>query len=262
MELAGKSAVVTGGARGIGYACAKAFLREGARVVVGDIDAERGRAAAMELRRAGDVTFVEADVSHIEDARRLIEATASTYGTVDICLNNAAIVHRADFLELAAEDFDRVLAVNLRGAFLVGQAAARRMVADRHAGVILNLSSVNAVVVLPHSVPYTISKAAVAHLTRVMAVTLAAKGIRVNAIGPGSIDTELLRQDLYTDPAARRMVLSRTPMGRLGEPAEIAELAVFLASERASYITGQCVYADGGRLPLNFTVPVAEGAIE
>jgi NAD(P)-dependent dehydrogenase (short-subunit alcohol dehydrogenase family) len=154
-----------------------------------------------------------------------------------------------------------VLRVNLKGAFLVAQAAARQMVAqiaDGGApGAIVNMSSVNAVFAIANQVPYSVSKGGVNQLTKVMALALAPHGIRVNAIGPGSIMTDMLAS-VAGDPAARRRVLSRTPLGRIGHPDEIAAIAAFLASDEASYITGQTIYADGGRLPLNYTVAVAE----
>jgi len=162
---------------------------------------------------------------------------------------------RDDVLDLEEEQFDRVLRVNLKGPFLLGQAVARHM-AKTGGGVIINMSSINAVVSSPHIVPYAVSKAGLNQLTRVMAIGLAHHGIRVNAIGPGSIDTEQLASIIGSDEEAHRKILARTPLGRLGQPAEIAEIALFLASPAASYITGQTIYADGGRLPLAYTVPV------
>jgi NAD(P)-dependent dehydrogenase (short-subunit alcohol dehydrogenase family) len=178
-----------------------------------------------------------------------------------VLVNNAAILAAVDFLDLAEADFDRVLRVNLKGAFLCGQAVARHMVervkAGGTAGAIVNLSSVNAVFAIANQVPYSVSKGGINQLTKVMAQSLAPQGIRVKAIGPGSIMTEMLAA-VMDDEAARKRILSRTPLGRIGDPAEIAAIAVFLASEQASYITGQTIYADGGRLPLNYTVPVRE----
>jgi NAD(P)-dependent dehydrogenase (short-subunit alcohol dehydrogenase family) len=165
------------------------------------------------------------------------------------------LIRTADFLEISEADFDAVLRVNLKGVFLVGQAAARVMV-ERGKGAIVNMSSTNAVVAIPNQVPYATSKGGVNQLTKVMALALADKGVRVNAIGPGSILTDLLRV-VMSDEAARRKILSRTPMGRCGEPSEVAKVALFLASDDASYLTGQCIYPDGGRLALNYTVPVA-----
>jgi NAD(P)-dependent dehydrogenase (short-subunit alcohol dehydrogenase family) len=259
MQLDGKVAIVTGGARGIGLAIARRFVAEGAKVVIGDIDAARGEASAAELGPA--CRFVHADVGDPRDSGTLIDR-AIAWGGLDVLVNNAGIVHTADFLEISEADFDRVLRVNLKGAFLVGQAAARQMVAQAKGGggAIINMSSINAVLAIPNQVPYCVSKGGIDQLTKVMALSLAPHGIRVNAIGPGSIMTEIL-QAVATDKEARRKVLARTPLGRIGEPDEVAAIAAFLASDQASYITGQTIYADGGRLGLNYTVPVNEEAL-
>jgi NAD(P)-dependent dehydrogenase (short-subunit alcohol dehydrogenase family) len=158
-----------------------------------------------------------------------------------------------------------VLRVNLKGAFLVGQTAARRMVEQikqgKPAGAIINMSSINGAVAIPNHAPYCVSKGGLDQLTKVMALSLAPYGIRVNAIGPGSIMTDILKA-VATDKEAMRRILSRTPLGRIGEPDEIASAAVFLASADASYMTGQTVYVDGGRLALNYTVPVKDNALD
>jgi glucose 1-dehydrogenase len=258
MKLGGKMAIVTGGASGIGKAICERFTADGARVVIADVNAEKGAALAKAL--GASAVFVRTDMSDTGDIAALAE-TASLLGPIDILVNNAGIVHAADFLDLRAEDFDRVLAVNLRGSFLLGQAAARLMVervkAGGPAGAIINMSSVNAVFAIANQVPYSVSKGGVNQLTKVMALSLAPYGIRVNAIGPGSIMTDMLAS-VNNDPAARNRILSRTPMGRIGDPSEIASIAAFLASDDASYITGQTIYADGGRLPLNYVVPVKD----
>jgi glucose 1-dehydrogenase len=259
MPLTGKTAIVTGAASGIGYAIAERFLREGAKLVIGDVDAEKGARGAGDLGKLGQVRFIKADVGKKLDVHNLVAAAVDAFGDIDILVNNAGIVHGADFLDLKEEDFDRVLRVNLKGAFLTGQAVARLMVErvkqGGSAGAIINMSSINAVFAIANQVPYSISKGGMNQLTKVMALSLAPYGIRVNAIGPGSIMTEMLAS-VNADPAARERVLSRTPLGRIGEPSEIASIASFLASDDASYITGQTIYADGGRLPLNYTVPV------
>lgn len=261
MSLENKVAIVTGAARGIGLAIATRFAKEGARVVVADIDEDGGSRAVEAIGEHGAARFVRCDVGEREEVDNLVAAVVGTWGSVDVLVNNAGIVHHAGFLDLDEADFDRVLRVNLKGAFLAGQAAARQMVAQVDAGgapgAIVNLSSVNAVLAIAEQVPYSISKGGVAQLTRVMALALAPWGIRVNAIGPGSIATDMLAA-VNADPAARQRLLSRTPLGRLGDPSEIAAIAAFLASDEASYVTGQTLYADGGRLPLNYTVPVKE----
>lgn len=261
MGLDGKTAIVTGGARGIGYAIARRFAGDGAKVMVADIDDQRGCEAVGELNEIGEATYVHCNVGERLDVRNLVAATIDKFGDIDILINNAGIVHGADFLELDEADFDRVLQVNLKGAFLVGQAVARHMVerveAGGAAGSIVNMSSVNAVFAIANQVPYSVSKGGINQLTKVMALSLAPHGIRVNAIGPGSIMTEML-EAVNADPVAKARVLSRTPLGRIGEPHEIAATAAFLASDEASYMTGQTIYVDGGRLPLNYTVAVPD----
>ena len=248
MRLENRTAIVTGGAQGIGRAIAERYVAEGARVMIVDIDEGKARAAAGEIGCA----FAGADVSKKEDVDRFVAAAIAELGHVDILVNNAGTIHAAGFLELDVADFDRVLATNLRGAFLVGQAVARHMV-TRKRGAIINMSSVNAVLAIPNQVPYVVSKGGMAQLTKVMALALAPHGIRVNAIGPGTIMTELAKT-LMTDEAAMKRILSRTPIGRCGEPSEVASVAVFLASEDASYMMGQTIYPDGGRMALNYTV--------
>jgi glucose 1-dehydrogenase len=260
MKLSNKVALVTGGARGIGLAIACRYVAEGAKVVIADRDREAGPACAVALGHA-DCRFVATDVGDAESARNAVAETCSAFGRLGVLVNNAGIVHAADFLEIEETDFDRVLRVNLKGAFLVGQAAAKQMVAQvkarQGAGSIINMSSINAVVAIPNQVPYCVSKGGLDQLTKVMSLSLAPYGIRVNAIGPGSIMTDILKS-VATDKEARRRLLARTPLGRIGQPEEVAAVALFLASDDASYITGQTIYADGGRLGLNYTVPVTD----
>jgi NAD(P)-dependent dehydrogenase (short-subunit alcohol dehydrogenase family) len=258
--LAGKSAIITGGAKGIGLACAERLAADGAKVAIGDVEEELGEAAVADLRAKGrEALFVECDVSEKLDVRNLVTSAIDAFGSVDILVNNAGIVASGDFLDVSEADFDRVLKINLKGAFLVGQAVARQMVQQVKAGgkpgAIINMSSINAVVAIATQVPYTVSKGGMNQLTKVMALSLAPYGIRVNAIGPGSIMTDILKA-VATDEEARRRILMRTPLGRIGQPSEIASIVAFLGSDDASYITGQTIYADGGRLPLNYTVPV------
>lgn len=255
MKLHDKVAVVTGAAQGIGFACAQRFVSEGAKVVLADVADAAGNAAAASLGNAA--SFFHADVSLKDDVDKLIGAALATFGRIDILINNAGVTHAADFLDVTEEDFDRVLRINLKSMFLCGQAAARVMV-RQGAGSIINMSSVNAVLAIPNQVPYVVSKGAINQLTKVMALNLAPHGIRVNAIGPGTIMTELAKQAVMSSEEARRKILARTPLGRCGEPEEVAAIAAFLASDDASYLTGQTIYPDGGRLALNYTVPVKE----
>src|SRR4051812_11635823 len=252
--LEGKTAIVTGGARGIGLAIARRFIAEGARIVIADIDESAGKGAAAGLGSAA--RFVRTDVGAAGDVRNAVAEACGISGDLDILVNNAGIIHTADFLDIAEADFDRVLRVNLKGMFLVGQAAAKQLVAQvkagKRPGSIVNMSSINARVAIPNQVPYCVSKGGVDQLTKVMALSLAAYGIRVNAIGPGSIMTDILK-GIASDQEAKNRLLSRTPLRRIGEPDEVAAVAAFLASDDASYLTGETLYVDGGRLALNYT---------
>ncbi|HVJ75186.1 MAG TPA: SDR family oxidoreductase [Casimicrobiaceae bacterium] len=256
-RLHDRVAIVTGAAQGIGHAIARRLIDEGARVLLCDLDAARIAEAARGLDATGTRVRTHAgDVSRKTTALALVDTAVDAFGRIDILVNNAGITHAAEFLDLDEADFDRVLAVNLKSMFLCGQAAARRMVAQKSGGAIVNLSSVNAILAIPNQVPYVVSKGGINQLTRVMALALAPHGIRVNGIGPVTIATEMAKKAVLGSDEAKRKILSRTPMGRLGEPEEIAAVAAFLASDDASYLTGQTIYPDGGRLGLNYTVPV------
>jgi NAD(P)-dependent dehydrogenase (short-subunit alcohol dehydrogenase family) len=248
MRLQGKTALVTGAAQGIGRAIAERFVNEGADVMLADIDAE-GVASAASALRARHATV---NVAEPRQLVHLAETAIATLGHVDILVNNAGIVHGADFLDLRVEDFDRVLAINLRSAFVLSQAIARHMV-ERRSGSIINMSSVNAVLAIPTQLAYAVSKGGMNQLTKATSLALAPHGVRVNGIGPGTILTDLARK-IMVDPATERKILSRTPLGRCGEPDEVAAIALFLATEDSSYLTGQTIYPDGGRLGLNYTM--------
>lgn len=256
--LQGRVAVITGGASGIGAACARRLVRDGAAVAIWDRADEAGQALAAELRDAGGrAHFVHCDVASRAEVEAALAATHAALGPVDALVNNAGIFKAADFLDITEEDWDEVIAVNLKGAFLVGQAVARSMATHRDGagfGSIVNMSSVNAVMAIPSIASYNASKGAINQLTRAMALALADRGIRVNAVGPGTIATELARQAVLTSDEARARILSRTPLRRLGEPAEVADVVAFLLSEASSYMTGEIVYVDGGRSALNYTV--------
>ncbi|MBN9672439.1 SDR family NAD(P)-dependent oxidoreductase [Roseibium aggregatum] len=261
MSLENKVAVVTGAARGIGFAVAKRFVMDGAKVVIADVDDSAGEAAVEDLKALGEAMFIHCNVAERLNVRNLVAETLNAYGDIDVLVNNAGIVVGADFLDLEEEDFDRVLSINLKGAFLCSQAVARHMVEKVEnggdPGCIVNMSSINSTVAIPNQLPYCVSKGGMNQLTKTTALALAKYGIRVNAIGPGSIMTEMLAS-VNSDPAAKKRVMARTPMLRIGEPSEIAGVAAFLASADAGYVTGQVIYADGGRLPLNYTVEVPE----
>lgn len=259
MKLENKVAIVTGAAHGIGYAIAERFLREKARVVIADVDDKGGAAAEKALGKIGSVKYHHCDVSQKLDVHNLVASTVDDFDGIDVLVNNAGIVSGAEFLDVTEDEFERVLSVNLKGTFLCTQAVARHMVeaveAGGNPGNIINMSSVNAVFAIANQVPYSVSKGGVNQLTKVASLALAKHGIRVNAIGPGSIMTRIL-ESVAGDAEAQAQILSRTPMGRIGETSEIAGIAAFLASDDASYVTGQTIYADGGRLGLNYTVPV------
>ena len=243
--------IVTGGAQGIGEACARRFAREGARVVVADVQDARGQALAAEL----GASYLHCDVGDKAQVDALVAQVMRAHGRIDVLVNNAGIFKAADFLDVTEADFDAVLRVNLKGAFLVGQAVAREM-ARAGRGSIVNMSSVNSVLAIPDIASYNVSKGGINQLTRAMALALADRGVRVNAVGPGTIATELAAQAVLTSEDARHRIMMRTPMKRLGEPREIADVVAFLASDAASYITGEIVMVDGGRMALNYTVPV------
>ncbi len=263
MQLKDHVALVTGAASGIGYAIAAAFIAEGAKVLLADVDTAKGEVAVANLGAAA--AFIRCDVGDKASVTAAVRDAVARFGRLDCMVNNAGIIHTSDFLTLAEEDFDRVLRVNLKGAFLCSQAAAHQMVAQNAAdglagksargGTIINLSSVNGIMAIPNQTPYNVSKGGVNQLTRNTALALAPHNIRVNGIGPGSILTDLLKVVMDNDEARAR-ILSRTPMGRCGEVAEIASIAVFLAGAGSSYMTGQTIYVDGGRMALNYTVPV------
>ena len=252
LALRDRVVIITGAAQGIGEACARRFAREGAHLLLADIDADRGQALAGALGGS----YQQCDVGDKAQVDALVAAALAQHGRIDVLVNNAGIFKAADFLEVSEADFDAVLRVNLKGAFLMGQAVARVMAAAGR-GSIVNMSSVNAVLAIPTIASYNVSKGGLNQLTRVMALALAERGIRVNAVAPGTIATELARQAVLTSEEARQKILSRTPMGRLGEPAEVAEAVAWLASDAASYITGEIITVDGGRMTLNYTMPSA-----
>ena len=257
MTLKGKTALVTGAGRGIGQAIALAFAREGARVAVADLDPRTAAATARRIGRPPRAFPLTMDVADALSVDTGFTAIDSLWGRLDIVVTNAAIEPIVPFLELTEDTWDRIIDVNLKGTFLVAQAAARRM-ARRRRGVVITLSSVNAEVARPESAAYAASKGGVRQLTKAMAISLAPYGIRVNAIGPGTVVTGLTRH-LLGNRKWREAVYTRTPMQRVAQPGEIAEVAVFLASDASSYMTGSTVYVDGGRLALNGLMPLKGG---
>jgi NAD(P)-dependent dehydrogenase (short-subunit alcohol dehydrogenase family) len=257
MKLAGKVAVITGAARGIGRASAERLLAEGAKVVVSDIDEAQLQRTAAEIGTADTVLALRADVAIQRDVIDLVQAAVDRFGGIDIMVNNAGIAPVVDFLDVTEELLSRVLDVNLKGAFYGTQAAGRRMIEQGRGGVIINMSSINSGLANPNVAPYAISKGGMNQVTSTAAVAFAAHGIRVVGVGPGTIMTDMVA-GAFMQSAGNRAILSRTPLGRYGQATEIASVVAFLASDDASYMTGETVYVDGGRRVLNYVVPVKE----
>lgn len=244
-SLSGKTALVTGAQQGIGAAIVRAYAREGARVVVNWLDDE-GAATALadEARAAGvEARTVQGDVTD-PAARQAMLAACDDLGGIDVLVNNAAIFPRVEFLEMTEADWDGLMAVNLRAPALLAQAAARRMVAAGRGGALVNLSSGAAFRGSPRGVHYVTSKAGIVGLTRALALELAAHGIRANAIAPGLTDTAQPRYGMTEEEIAA--VGAAMPLAGVATPEEIAEAAVFLASDAAGKITGQCLHVNGG----------------
>ncbi len=249
--LAGRVCVVTGAAQGIGAACVQRFARENAVVVISDVNDAEGEKLAKEVSGR----YIHCDVGDKAQVVSLVKQVMEKYGRIDVLVNNAGIFKVADFLDIAEEDFDAVLRVNIKGAFLMGQAVAREM-ARQGSGSIINMSSVNSVLAIPNLASYNVSKGGINQLTRVMALSLADKGVRVNAVAPGTIATELAAKAVLNSEEAKARVMSRTPMKRLGTPEEVADAVAWLASDASSYVTADIVTIDGGRMALNYTVAV------
>jgi NAD(P)-dependent dehydrogenase (short-subunit alcohol dehydrogenase family) len=253
-DFKGKVAVVTGGSQGIGEACVRRLAGAGATVAIWDVADAAGQALAEALTRdGGRVGYIHCDVASKASVDAAVAATRQAHGRIDQLVSNAGIVRPCNFLDITEDEWDAVINVNLKGAFLVGQAVARVMV-EQGGGAIVHMSSVNAVMAIPSIASYNVSKGGLAQLTRVMALSLIDQGIRVNAVGPGTIATELARKAVLADETTRARLMSRTPMRRLGEPAEVADAVAYLLSDASSYITGETLYIDGGRLALNYTV--------
>ena len=253
MLFAGKVVIVTGAASGIGRATALAFAQKGASVALVDIERAQGEDALREaIARGGRAIFVEADVSIEADARKLVDQTATAFGGIDILHNNAGIVSYATVPEMSADEWDRVLAVNLKSVFLCSKYAIPEMV-KRGGGVIVNSASAQGFASQPQMAAYAASKAGIIGMTRTMAIDHARDGIRVACVCPGPIDTPMVRRAASRfssdDPdAAMQGWADAQPIGRIGAPEEVANTVLYLASPDASLITGSALILDGGLL--------------
>ena len=244
------AALITGAAQGIGLACAKALRNDGYRILMNDINSDVLSASAESL--GGDAEALPADMGNPVEVRSMFDRIGSEIGPVHVLVNNAGIALPGDFLDYPDDDFLRVIHVNLAGSFLAMKCAANLMVEHGVKGSIISLSSVNAQVAIPSIPAYCASKGGIMQLTKTAAIALAPHGIRVNAVGPGSIDTAMMA-GINVSPEAMETAMSRTPLRRVGLPEEVANAVAFLASPKASYITGETIYIDGGRLALNMT---------
>jgi len=249
--LDGKVALITGGASGIGRATASLFAREGAAVAITDLNEEAGNSAAREIvRQGGRAIFEPADVTKGNDCQRVLDRTLREFGEIHVLFNNAGIIRRASILELAEDDWDRVMAVNVKSIFLLSRLVIPVM-ARTGGGAILNMASGWGLAGGPRAAVYCASKGAVVLLTKAMAIDHGSQNIRVNCICPGDTDTSMLRQEAHQLGENEDRFLSesaRRPLGRVGKPEEIAQAALYLASDAASFVTGTALVVDGGGL--------------
>jgi glucose 1-dehydrogenase len=247
--VAGKSILVTGSSQGIGAAVAERFAEEGADVVVNYHTHPEGAQEVVNRVRAfgRNSVAIQADLSQVSEIQRLVQESVRALGKLDVLVNNAGVEKNADFWSVTESDYDLVLNVNLKGVFFAAQAFVRHLMETHRPGRIINMSSVHEELPFPHFAPYCMSKGAVKMMTRDLAIELAPLGITVNSIAPGAIETPI-NSKLLHDPAKLKTLLDNIPLRRLGKPADVAGVAVFLASNDADYITGTTVFADGGLL--------------
>jgi glucose 1-dehydrogenase len=245
-----RSVIITGAAHGVGAACAKKFAAAGDRLVLADVNEEAGRAIAEELREAGaEAAFVHADVTNRLHVHNVVAEALDAYDRIDVLAHTVIEKFSAPFLETTEEDFERIVAANLRGAFLINQAVAKYFAkqaenadAGAQPGVIVNIGSVEAVTAAADHVAFAASQGGLQQLTKAVALALSPHGVRANLVGVGAIKGEM---DQNTE---QKKVRAATPLKRIGDPEEVADVVFFLASDAASYVTGQCLYVDGGRL--------------
>jgi glucose 1-dehydrogenase len=251
-------AIVTGATRGLGVAIARTFAREGATVVLTGRSQAEGESAAADI--GGQAQFISCDLTDRTSIEALVASVDARLGRVDILVNNAGDLHRANLLDLSLEDYDRIHRLNLVAPLLLTQLVGRIMVRERHGGSIINITSTGSAVCRPGGTTYHVTKAGLAMLTRVAALDLGQYGIRVNAIAPGTFATDLMLSSTASTPGLQQSLLATTPLGRFGEVDELADVALFFASRESSYVTGQSLFVEGGRLVLNPAVTAPQRA--
>ncbi len=246
-DLEGKVVVITGAGKGLGKAMALRFGEEKARVVINYRSTKKDLDEIVRIIKAsgGDAITVQADISKEEDVKRLINEAVETFGTLDVMVNNAGVENEVPSHELSLEDWNKVISTNLTGCFLGSREAIKYMVEHNIKGSVINMSSVHEQIPWPHFVHYAASKGGVKLMSETLALEYAPKGIRVNNICPGAINTPI-NEEKFNDPEAKKQVLDLIPMGYIGKPEEVAACAVWLASKESSYVTGLSLFVDGG----------------
>ena len=244
--MSNKVAIVTGGARGIGKAIVESFVKEGIKVVIADINENKLRKTISELNKDDKKVFpIRTDITKTEDINTMVNYTVNKFGKLDILVNNAGIQIRCPSINFSEQDWDKLMDLNLKATFFCSQAAAKVMV-KKGGGSIVNISSGTSINTTPGRAPYCISKAGVNGLTAVLGAEWAKHGIRVNAVAPGWILTDMVKDGIRLGVVSEKEILSITPIGRLASAQEIADAVLYLASEKASYTTGQTLFVDGG----------------